>query len=155
MAEHLQPDVLTGTTTGAHGHRQRVEALVGAWLAGYRSSGIRRAYRQDLKTWLAFCMNLDLDPLTAHRSHVEVFARSAETAGLASATVARRLTALSSWYAWLVDEDYMPANPLARVRRPHVPEESRRAWLGRLELADMPQTHYRRNAPFARVAGRR
>jgi len=137
MAEHhLQPEVVErGSSTGRQS-RPRLEALAGAWLAGYRSSATRRAYRQDLKTWLAFCSSHDLEPLTARRSHIELFARAQEHDGLAPATVARRLTALSSWYGWLVDEEYAPVNPVARVHRPHVPAESGRPWLGRLELAD-------------------
>src|SRR5688572_10442745 len=122
MTEHLQPEVLIRNATGRHRHPPRVDTLVGAWLAGYQSSGTRRAYRHDLKSWLAFCVDHDIDPLSARRSHVEVFARCYEDAGLSPATIARRLTALSSWYAWLVDENYTPANPLARVHRPHVPD---------------------------------
>jgi integrase/recombinase XerD len=56
--------------------------------------------------------------------------------GLSMATVSRRLTGVACWYAWMVDEGYVSANPTTRVRRPKVSTESTRTWLGRLELAD-------------------
>src|SRR4051794_862929 len=116
MADHLHPEVLRGSSEGRGAQRPRLEALAGAWLAGYGRASTRRAYRQDLKAWLAFCADHGLAPLTARRSDVELFARSEESDGLAAATVARRITALASWYAWLVDEGYVPSNPVARVR---------------------------------------
>lgn len=140
MAEHLQPEVVQRSAPTGPKPPPRLEALAGAWLAGYRSASTRRAYRQDLKTWLTFCAAHDLNPLSVRRSHIELFARSQEHDGLAPATVARRLTALSSWYGWLVDEEYTQANPVARVHRPHVSQESGRSWLGRLELADWLQS---------------
>jgi integrase/recombinase XerD len=111
-----------------------IELLAGAWLASYSSDNTRRAYRSDLRAWLTFCDHHDLPPLEARRSHVELFVRQLEQLGRAPATVARRLCGVSRWYAWLVDEEYLEYSPTIRVKRPRVPTESTRTWLGRLEL---------------------
>jgi len=111
-----------------------IELLAGAWLASYSSDNTRRAYRSDLRAWLAFCDHHGVPPLEARRSHVELFVRQLEQLGRAPATVARRLCGGSRWYAWLVDEEYLEFSPTVRVKRPRVPTESTRTWLGRLEL---------------------
>jgi site-specific recombinase XerD len=101
-----------------------LERSAGGWLLGFGSPHTRAAYRRDLTDWLAFCQAQAVDPRTARRGHVDAFTRSLEASGRAPATVARKLAALSSWYRWLVDEDVIAANPVERVRRPRVPEDS-------------------------------
>ena len=134
MTNTIQPEVIIGSHADCV-RRPRVELLAGAWLASYSNDGTRRAYRSDLRAWLAFCRCHELDPFAAKRSHVELFARALEEAGRQPATVARRLCGTSCWYAWLVDEGYLDTSPTIRVKRPRVPTESQRNWLGRLELA--------------------
>lgn len=132
------PELLTPSTVLAPEARMRppLGALAGAWLAGYRSLATRNAYRSDLRKWLAYCEQHDLDPLAIRRSHVELFARQLEADGGAASSVARRLSALSSWYGWLLDEGFISTTPTARLRRPSVSSESNRTWLARHELAD-------------------
>jgi site-specific recombinase XerC len=77
-----------------------------------------------------------IDPRLARRTHVELFARMMEGAGLASASVKRRLATMSSFYRWLVAEEILLHNPVANVRRPKVSDESVLIGLGRAELAD-------------------
>lgn len=131
MTTTIQPDLVDDLGQ----RRPRLELLAGAWLASYSNEGTRRAYRSDLWAWLRFCREHDIDPLTARRSHVELFARGLESRRCAPATVARRLCGTSRWYAWLVDEEYLEVSPTTRVKRPRLPNESQRSWLGRLELA--------------------
>jgi site-specific recombinase XerC len=45
-----------------------------------------------------------LDPLAARRAHVDTWARVLEASGLKERSVARRLSAVSSWYQYLVQE---------------------------------------------------
>ena len=101
-----------------------LEQATAAWLLGFSSPHTCSAYRRDLTDWLAFCHRHDVEPLTARRGHIDAFARALEAAGRKPATVARKLAALSSWYERLIDEDLVVANPVQRVRRPRVPEES-------------------------------
>ncbi|RLP98226.1 tyrosine-type recombinase/integrase [Micromonospora sp. CV4] len=99
-----------------------------AWLRNRRlSEHTRDAYRRDVTGWLTWCADRDLDPLRANFLHVNEYARALEsTIGarsgrpLTPATVARRLSALSSWYDFLVKLGAVPANPVAGADRPRV-----------------------------------
>ncbi|WFE54148.1 tyrosine-type recombinase/integrase [Micromonospora sp. WMMD1155] len=99
-----------------------------AWLRNRRlSEHTRDAYRRDVTGWLTWCAGRDLDPLRASFLHVNEYARALEaTIGarsgrpLTPATVARRLSALSSWYDFLVKLGAVPANPVSGADRPRV-----------------------------------
>lgn len=93
-----------------------------AWLRARRSLHTRRAYFRDLADWLAWLQGRGLDPRAAHRGDVDTWL--AEQANgrrpPAAATVARRLSTLSSWYAYLFEHDLVRTNPAATVDRPAV-----------------------------------
>jgi len=108
--------------------------LATAFLLGY-GPATREAYGRDLRAWGRFLASVGVEPLHAHRSHVELWARDMEVQGLAPATVARRLTAVSGFYAYAQDEELIARNPVARVRRPRLSDESPRLGLNRDELA--------------------
>ncbi|MET8466939.1 tyrosine-type recombinase/integrase [Micromonospora zamorensis] len=99
-----------------------------AWLRNRRlSEHTRDAYRRDVTGWLTWCAGRDLDPLRATFLHVNEYARALESTvaarsgrPLTPATVARRLSALSSWYDFLVKLRAVPANPVAGADRPRV-----------------------------------
>ncbi|WBB68733.1 tyrosine-type recombinase/integrase [Micromonospora sp. WMMD812] len=99
-----------------------------AWLRNRRlSAHTRDAYRRDIGAWLTWCAARDLDPLGATFLHVNEYARGLEsTVGprtgrpLTPATVARRLSALSSWYDFLLKLRAVEANPVAGADRPRV-----------------------------------
>ncbi|WP_327644174.1 tyrosine-type recombinase/integrase [Micromonospora zamorensis] len=99
-----------------------------AWLRNRRlSEHTRDAYRRDVTGWLTWCAGRDLDPLRATFLHVNEYARALESTvaarsgrPLTPATVARRLSALSSWYDFLVKLGAVPANPVAGADRPRV-----------------------------------
>ncbi|MET8551582.1 tyrosine-type recombinase/integrase [Micromonospora zamorensis] len=99
-----------------------------AWLRNRRlSEHTRDAYRRDVTGWLTWCAGRDLDPLQATFLHVNEYARALESTfaarsgrPLTPATVARRLSALSSWYDFLVKLGAVPANPVAGADRPRV-----------------------------------
>ncbi|MGI5520871.1 tyrosine-type recombinase/integrase [Micromonospora sp. CA-259024] len=99
-----------------------------AWLRNRRlSEHTRDAYRRDVTGWLTWCADHDLDPLRATFLHVNEYARALEsTIGarsgrpLTPATVARRLSALSSWYDFLVKLGALAANPVSGADRPRV-----------------------------------
>ena len=97
-----------------------------AWLRNRRlSERTRDAYRRDVTGWLRWCAGRDLDPLRATVLHVNEYARALESSlgarsgrPLTPATVARRLSALSSWYDFLVKLGAVPANPVSGADRP-------------------------------------
>ncbi|MFG1603547.1 tyrosine-type recombinase/integrase [Actinoplanes sp. NPDC049265] len=97
------------------------EQVTEAWLANRRlSEHTRAAYRRDVASWLGWCAGRELDPLRASFLDVNAFARQVEGSGLSAASVARRLSGLSSWYAFLVKLGVVPANPVAGADRPAV-----------------------------------
>ena len=49
------------------------------WLLGYGSPHTRRAYARDLTRWVAWCDQLDVDPLAADRVHTPTAASSRVT----------------------------------------------------------------------------
>ncbi len=65
------------------------------FLLGYDKPHTRSAYGSDLRCFATWCIQTDIDPLAAQRAHVDAYARSLEADGLASASVARRLSAVS------------------------------------------------------------
>ncbi|MDG4797725.1 tyrosine-type recombinase/integrase [Micromonospora sp. WMMD1082] len=103
-------------------------AVTDAWLRNRRlSEHTRDAYRRDVAGWLAWCTACQLDPLRASFLHVNEYARALESTlsartgrPLTSATVARKLSALSSWYDFLVKLRAVDANPVAGADRPRI-----------------------------------
>lgn len=107
-ALHLQRD---NTQTHAE--------LLGAWLAAYGSPSTRAAYRTDLRLFLRFLNQHDLDLLDVRRRHLDVFLRGREQIDSPS-TLARRLASISAMYRYAVSEGQLEANPASLVRRPAV-----------------------------------
>ena len=120
------------------------EQLVRRWLVTRRSPHTRFNYGLDLgvrlprpgsKTggidpgmnearapaWLPYCEAFGVDPLGGvSEEHVALWARGMEAAGLSPATVARKIAAVSSWYAWLKRHGHAAANPAEDLDRPYV-----------------------------------
>ncbi|GIJ08032.1 tyrosine-type recombinase/integrase [Micromonospora andamanensis] len=103
-------------------------AVTDAWLRNRRlSEHTRDAYRRDVAGWLAWCATRELDPLRANFLHVNQYGRELESSlaartgrPLTPATVARKLSALSSWYDFLVKLRAVEANPVSGADRPRV-----------------------------------
>jgi integrase/recombinase XerD len=99
-----------------------------AWLANRRlSEHTRAAYRRDVAAWLTWCTARDVDPLRAGFLDVNAYARTLESTvdprtgrALAPATVARKLSGLSSWYDFLAKLRAVDANPVGGADRPYV-----------------------------------
>jgi integrase/recombinase XerD len=99
-----------------------------AWLANRRlSAHTRAAYRRDVAGWLAWCARRELDPLRASFLDVNAYARALESSvdprtgrPPAAATVARKLSGVSSWYDFLAKLRAVDANPVGGADRPYV-----------------------------------
>ena len=97
------------------------EQVTEAWLANRRlSEHTRAAYRRDVAGWLAWCGERGLDPLRATFLDVNAYARALEARPLAAATVARKLSGVSSWYDFLVKLRAVDGNPVGGADRPYV-----------------------------------
>ena len=110
-----------------------VALLVTAWLSARWSENTRAAYARDIgitpprrpgraPSWLAWCGQQGVHPVTGVTVlHVARYARQLDDAGLAPASRARKLAAISSWYAWLARRGHISASPAAGTARPRPP----------------------------------
>ena len=107
-----------------------VTLLVFGWLASKRSEHTRTAYARDIgitprrqggraPTWLAWCQARGVHPVTGVSGlHVAMYARQLDAAGLAPASVARKLSAVAGWYAWLAARGHIAVSPAVGIARP-------------------------------------
>lgn len=95
------------------------------WLLNRRfAANTREAYRRDVNQWLAWCAERGVDPLRAGWPDVNDWGRALEAPDsgrpASASTVSRKMSAVSSWYAFLVKLAAVPANPAAAADRPKV-----------------------------------
>ncbi|WP_211349103.1 tyrosine-type recombinase/integrase [Nocardioides litoris] len=159
------------------------EVLALRYLAVYTGHTLA-AYRHDLGDYFAWCETHEVAPLDATRSVVDLYvhdlgagssaspssspspeevtavgsaaepSRAAPRRPLAPATIARRLVAISGFYAYAVDEGILERNPTTRVRRPRQPQDSPTLGLDRREarrLLDAAADHSPRAAALVSV----
>lgn len=117
--------------------RTSAEMHAMAFLARYRVAATRRSYEIALRQWFQFCEELGIDPLTAERKHIEIFARYLEESGRKLATVGTKLNALAGYYKFAFIDGLIPTNPMAHVRRPSIQRTSSTLGLTRTEFADV------------------
>jgi integrase/recombinase XerD len=100
--------------------------LTRAWLTRYDSPHTRAAYERDLRGWLAWCQQARVHPLDARVMHTDAWLASQRDAGAARRSIARRLSAVRSWYDYLIRNtaaDEVPlvtVNPADTANRPQV-----------------------------------
>ena len=99
------------------------EVAVG-FLLGYDKAHTRSAYQSDLRCFASWCSQIGIDPLVVQRAHLDGYARSLEAEGLASSSVARRLSVMSGLFRYAYEEGYITRDPAAHVRRPRVGDDS-------------------------------
>jgi len=115
------------TTAVVAGEQDALRDFTERWLTNRRlSEHTRAAYRRDVGLWAAWCAERGLNPLQATFLDVNAWGRHLEqpdprTGKPASpATVARRLSAVSSWYDFLAKLGAVATNPAAVADRPRV-----------------------------------
>ena len=110
-----------------------IRLAVASFLARY-SDPTRTSSTHDLKSFFAWCERHHLDVLTLKRGHVELWARTMEDAGLARATIGRRLSTVAGFYRFAVIDGVLEHSPAEYVRRPKIATESTTLGLDRMEL---------------------
>jgi integrase/recombinase XerD len=89
------------------------------WLANITNLKTRRAYKEDVREFIAFTGLQDYMGLrSVGRSHVIAWRKEMERRGLASSTVRRKLSALSSLFDYLCERNAVTGNPVDGVKRP-------------------------------------
>ena len=107
---------------------------VAAHLARY--TGQTRTHTEsDLRAFLTWCTGRELNPLNAHRVHVELYVRwMQEVRRYKPATISRRLSVVIGFYRTAVIDGVLTSSPAEHVRRPHVPPESPTLGLSHLQF---------------------
>lgn len=91
------------------------------WFANLDNAQTRRAYQNDLKTFMAFTGIVKPEEFrSVTRSHVLAWRADLETQGLAGSTIRRKLAALASLYDYLCESNAVTHNPVKGVKRPKV-----------------------------------
>jgi integrase/recombinase XerD len=117
-----------------------LDALAAGWLMRF-GANTRDAYARDLRSWLAWCDELEVDPLHAGLHHADAYSRwlteiaTTRTGGrLAPSSVNRRMSALASFYRYCVRQRALTESPFFEVARPAVSGDSTTTGLSRDEL---------------------
>lgn len=113
--------------------------IIMAWLGSLRSDNTRRAYQSDFAMFVTLMDRGDvllLDEI--QRKHVDLFARACEARGDSEQTLARRLSAVSSFYRYAIQESLLDVNPVLNIRRPRIDQDTTTtAALSRREAEDL------------------
>ena len=95
------------------------------WLANIQNPNTRRAYKGDVEDFIAFCGIERADEFrSATRAHVIAWRTTLEVRlnqkgePLGAATIRRKLSAVSSMYEFLCNENAVEHNPVSGVNRP-------------------------------------
>jgi site-specific recombinase XerD len=99
------------------------------WLANIDNPNTRRAYQSDVEAFVGFCGIENAEEFRhVTRAHIIAWRSTLELAGmpgsdgqprsLAPATIRRKLSAVSSLYDYLCNENAVESNPVAGVKRP-------------------------------------
>jgi integrase/recombinase XerD len=124
----------------AHGLTEAALTKTAAWLSGERRQSPRTqaGYIRDLSWWLTYAAARGIDPTNADPSEADLYAAALRNAGLADATRARRLSAASSWYAYLVRAGIATRDPFGTgMERPKAPTDSTTRGMSEAELEKM------------------
>jgi site-specific recombinase XerD len=103
--------------------RHRLAATTGTWLQGERraSAATQAGYIREVGWWITWVIARGLDPTDIDHLEADLYAAALRAQGLKDATRARRLSAVSSWYAYLHRTGLAARNPFgAGMDRPRV-----------------------------------
>src|SRR5918994_210243 len=102
----------------------QLSPVVAAFLG--RCWGVTRQHTaSDLRCFLAWCAENNLDPLAARRPHLELYLRwMQEARAFKPSTVSRRFSVVAGCYRTAVIDGVLESSPAEHVRRPVVPPES-------------------------------
>jgi integrase/recombinase XerD len=101
-----------------------LRAAVAAYLGRYRGD-TRLHTESDLRVFLTWCTDQELQPLSTTRADIERYVRwLQDVRRFQPSTVSRRLSVVIGFYRVCVIDAILPHSPADYVRRPVVPPES-------------------------------
>src|SRR3984957_18779031 len=115
----------------------QLRLAVAAYLARFKGSS-REHTESDLRCYLAWCAERHLDPLAAHRPHLELYIRwMQEIRRFRPSTVSRRFSVTAGFYRTCVLDDILEHSPAEHARRPAAPAESPALWCTHLQFGTL------------------
>jgi site-specific recombinase XerD len=102
----------------------KIGRLAEEWLTEYPAS-TASAYLADLTAFCTFCDEGGTDPLGAGRADLARFAASLSERGLATASVARTISGVSSFFSYCTATGALTSSPAVGLRRPRKSGEIR------------------------------
>ena len=121
-----------------------------AFLARY-SGRTLESYRADLRQFFQWFALVEVAPLQATRTHIELYRAWMDERGLAPSTVDRRLSTVCGYYRFAHIDGRITSNPAQYVRRPRVHPTAQRG-MDRGELASFLYTAERTSPMHAALA---
>jgi integrase/recombinase XerD len=89
------------------------------WLANIRNDKTRRAYRRDVREFVAFSGSISFEELrSVTRAHVIAWRKNLEACNKKGSTIRRKLSSMSSLFDYLCDKNAVAGNPVDGVERP-------------------------------------
>ena len=111
-----------------------LRSAVRAFLARYKGQS-RIHTESDLRAFVRWCDDVDLEPLTISRVDLELYLRWMQvTRKYKPSTVSRRLSVVTGFYRTCVIDGVLAVSPAEYVRRPRVPAESPTLGLSHLQF---------------------
>jgi integrase len=118
------PELQSGSSDHLEPFTDQLRLAVAAYLARFKGSS-REHTASDLRCYLSWCAQRDLDPLAARRPHLELYVRwMQEIRRFKPSTVSRRFSVAAGFYRTCVIDGVLEHSPADYVRRPAVPAES-------------------------------
>jgi site-specific recombinase XerD len=99
---------------------------VAAWLLSRRSADTRDGYAREITHWLAETGRQGIDPLRVTRTEGDAYTQALYEAGYSPASIRRKIAAISSFYSYAADQDWIARNPIRAVEVPARPRPSTR-----------------------------
>jgi site-specific recombinase XerD len=105
---------------------RRLTDLTEVWLHSFKSQNTRTAYRRALESWITLCAACRTEPGDARIAHADMWIEKQRLAGAADRSIAHRVSAVSSWYGYLIintAEDPVPLatrNPMKTKAKPKI-----------------------------------
>lgn len=88
------------------------------YLSDYQG-GTRKIYEYHLNKFFDWCYSLQIDVLTAERTHMSMYVRYlSEVCGLRASTVNTAITPVKGFYKWAFVEGHIDRDPIVHVRLP-------------------------------------
>jgi integrase/recombinase XerD len=116
--------------------------LVAGWLTEQGVPNTRTAYAKDISLLAAFLDQRGVHLVSATRQQVAAWAESMRSTiredggrAVSEATIARRLSSVSSFFTYATQEGAIPVNPIKDMKRPkRQADEDTIAWLNREQM---------------------